>query len=303
MLAVDADFNARVQRGQLLAVIDPAPFLSLVAQQSAVVRSAQAQQAHASRRSHAARERDLQRALVLRRAFLNGVVDLVFARAAREVARAELVVTAAQLAQAIASLEMAQANAANTRIYAPMNGVVIHRFIEPGQSIAASMPAPVVFVIADDLVHMRVIANVSEVQVGHVAANMPIDVHVDAYPGDSFRGMVREVRFGATRTEGAVSYPTVIDVENPELKLRPGMSASIMVSAARTRRRAPRAERRFAIWPARWDHRSAGRWGGKALRSRPWRAAGGPGAAGNHRRHVYRNHRRETQRRHRGGAG
>ena len=206
VLSVHATFNQHVASGDLLAVIDPTPFLSVVAQQQAVVRSARAQQAHA-RADLTLQEKNLQRATMLRRADLNAKADLDAARAARDDASAQLDVMGAQLDQALATLVAAQANAANTRIYAPIDGVVIGRFVEAGQTLPGGFQAPVVFVIAQDLRHMQVVANVSETQVAHVAANAPTDVHVDAFPADSFRGIVREVRFTPTATQqDAVTY-------------------------------------------------------------------------------------------------
>jgi HlyD family secretion protein len=141
-------------------------------------------------------------------------------------------VAEAQAQQAVAGLAQAQTNLNYTQIVAPIDGVVITRSIDPGQTVAASFQAPTLFIIANDLTHMRVLADVDEADIGRLHEGMPADVRVDAFPGETFHGLLRELRFAPTTTQGVVTYPAVIEVNNPDGKLRPGMTATITVITA-----------------------------------------------------------------------
>ncbi len=138
-----------------------------------------------------------------------------------------------QLARARASLQNVETSLANTRIVAPIDGVVIQRSIDEGQTVAASFQAPVLFLLAGDLTRMRIMANIDEADIAKLREHLVAEARVDAFQGEVFRGEVTEVRFGSTTTSGVVTYPAVITVDNPQLKLRPGMTATITVTSSR----------------------------------------------------------------------
>jgi HlyD family secretion protein len=227
-----ADFNTRVTAGQLLVELDATPFRAALAQSRAQVLSAEAQLQRA-RANEALAVTNLRRAEELRSRGLNAQSEVDQARGSHAVARADIAVANAQIAQARASLQVAETNVAFTRIVAPIDGVVIQRSIEEGQTVAASFQAPVLFLIANDLRRMRIMASVDEADIAKVREHLTAEARVDAFQGDVFRGEVTEVRFGATTTSGVVTYPAVITVENPALKLRPGMTATITVTSDR----------------------------------------------------------------------
>jgi HlyD family secretion protein len=122
-----------------------------------------------------------------------------------------------------------RANLGYTKIYAPVDGVVVTRGIDPGATVVASFQAPVLFVIAQDLHKMKVLADVDEADVGKIAEGMDADCVVDAFPGEVFRGKVSQIRYSANNVSGVVTYPGVVEVDNPEEKLRPGMTSTITV--------------------------------------------------------------------------
>lgn len=226
------DFNHRVRTGQVLAEIDPAPFRASVAQARAQVLSGQAQLQRAQANARLALT-NLNRAQELRARDLNAPSDVDTARGSHEVALADVAVARAAIASAQAALLRAQTDLNNTRILAPIDGVVIQRSIDEGQTVAASFQAPVLFVLAQDLSRMRIIANVDEADIARLRERLVAEARVDAFPGEVFRGEVTEVRFGSTTTSGVVTYPTVVVVENPALKLRPGMTATVTVTSQR----------------------------------------------------------------------
>lgn len=226
------DFNHRVHTGQVLAEIDPTPFRASVAQARAQVLSAQAQLQRAQANARLA-QTNLRRAEDLRQRGLNAATDVDTARGANEVGVADIAVARAAIASAQAALVRSQTDLNNTRILAPIDGVVIQRSIDEGQTVAASFQAPVLFVLAQDLSRMRIIANVDEADIARLRERLVAEARVDAFPGEVFRGVVTEVRFGSTTTSGVVTYPTVVVVENPALKLRPGMTATVTVTSAR----------------------------------------------------------------------
>ena len=257
------DFNSRVRAGQLLAEIDQTPFRAAVAQARAAGLSAEAQlqRARANERLTAS---NLARATALRERDLNSPADVDQSRGSHDVALADIAVAQAEIARARATLSSAETNLTYTRISAPIDGVVIQRSIDEGQTVAASFQAPVLFLLANDLSRMRIIANVDEADIARMREHLVAEARVDAFPGEVFRGEVTELRFGATTTAGVVTYPAVITVENPELKLRPGMTATITVTSNRHPGvlRVPNAALRYR--PARAGRGGNGRDGGAA---------------------------------------
>jgi HlyD family secretion protein len=224
--ALHVDYNDRVRKGQLIALIDPQLYQAAVAQARANLLAARGNRAKAKAQAvDAERQSARQEALAARK--LVAQADADTAQATAEAARASVEAAEGAVAQAQAALEQAEVNLAYTRIYSPTDGVVISRSVDVGQTVAASLQAPTLFVIAEDLAKMQVDTSVSEADVGRLRAGMPATFTVDAYPGEPFRGTVRQVRNAATTTQNVVTYDAVIDVANPELKLKPGMTASV----------------------------------------------------------------------------
>ncbi len=151
------------------------------------------------------------------------------------------------LAQAEAALHQAEINLAYTSIHSPTDGVVISRNVDVGQTVAASLQAPTLFVIAEDLRKMQVDTSVAEADIGRLHDGMPATFTVDAYPGESFRGTVRQIRNAPQTVQNVVTYDAVIDIDNPELKLKPGMTANVTFVAAESNDvlRVPNAALRF----------------------------------------------------------
>jgi HlyD family secretion protein len=153
----------------------------------------------------------------------------------------------AQVLQAQASLHMAEINLRYTVITSPIDGVVIERNVDVGQTVAASLQAPTLFIIAQDLTHMQVLANIDEADIGMVSENASVKFTVDAFPGETFQGKIAEVRLSSKTTQNVVTYQVIIAVDNPTLRLRPGMTANITLTVAQANNvlRVPNAALRF----------------------------------------------------------
>jgi HlyD family secretion protein len=329
IMALYADFNTRVKKGQLVARIDPQAFEARVTQASAnldvarsavinaraVVQKTQAELASAKAGVADARaavmkakvgvqdaklKLDRQQSLVQSgvsapqdldsaRAVYDSAVaaeqaaeaeqeaaeqKVLSASADMEVARTQLSSAEAQVKQAQAALEQAKLDLAHTYITAPVDGVVVARHVDVGQTVAASLQAPTLFEIAQDLTKMQVDTNVSEADIGHVRVGQEATFTVDAYPGQVFHGTVTQIRKAAINVQNVVTYDVVIAVPNPDLKLFPGMTANvrILVDERDGVLRVPNAALRFrpAVTPAVTP--AAGR--------RPVQAAGGSPGAG-----------------------
>ncbi len=226
--ALHADFNSKVKKGELVAKIDPQLFEAQVEQQKANVTSAQGQvdQAKANATNMKLQfERD--KLLLPQKLIAQGDYDT--AEAAWRSSEAQIVQMQGNLEQALANLHQAKVNLDYTNIISPINGVVISRAVDVGQTVAASMTAPTLFTIAEDLQKMQVDSSVTESDVGRLKEGMRATFGVDAYPGETFVGKIRQVRNAATTTQNVVTYDAVIDVDNPELKLKPGMTANVTV--------------------------------------------------------------------------
>lgn len=289
ILRLHADFNSRVRQGDLLAELDPTPFRAQVAQAQAALQSALAQVRRAQVELEV-QERNFRRAQELRARNLNAQADVDAAQGARDSARAQLVVAQAEVSRARAALTSAQTQLTYTRIVAPIDGIVISRAIDTGQTVAASFQAPTLFVIANDLRQMRVIADIDEADIGKLREGMETEARVDAFPGEVFRGVVRELRYGPTTNQGVVTYPAVIDVRNDESKLRPGMTATITVVTSRRENvlRVPNAALRYR--PSSAGGRSGQPEERPGTRSgRPYESAGGSDRSHRARVFVLRN--------------
>jgi len=244
--ALYADFNAAVDAGATIAKIDPQLFEAALEQARANHMASQGNLARAQVQAADA-DRQYQRAKSLADRQLVAQADLDTARANAEAAKAQVDVARGNLAQSKAALHQAEVNLTYTTIVSPISGTVISRNVDVGQTVAASLSAPTLFVIAEDLRKMQVDTAVAEADVGKLQPGMDATFVVDAFPGERFRGKVRQIRNAPTTVQNVVTYDAVIDVDNPELKLRPGMTANVtFVWAERTDVvRVPNAALRF----------------------------------------------------------
>ena len=228
VVKVHVDFNSVVKRGDLLAEIDPQIFGAQVDQQRAQLLAQKANMARAEANA-ATLKISLERAIKLRAEGLAGQEEVDRAQGAFDVAQAEIAAARAQIASTQAGISSAYTNLSYTKIYSPIDGVVTNRAIDPGQTVAASFQAPVLFVIAEDLSKMRVYADIDEADVGKLSEAMKAEATVDAFPGEKFNGTVSQVRYNPNTVQGVVTYLAIIEVANPDRKLRPGMTATVTV--------------------------------------------------------------------------
>ena len=170
---------------------------------------------------------------------------------AMEVAKAQVSAAEAQVNAIQAQLSQSQTNVGWTKIYSPVDGIVVSRSIDPGSTVVASFQAPVLFVIAQDLRRMRVMADVDEADVGKLKEGMEADAVVDAFPGESFKGKVEQVRYSPNNVQGVVTYSAIVEVENPSEKLRPGMTATVTIKTQEVKNalRVPNSALRYKPTP------------------------------------------------------
>jgi HlyD family secretion protein len=230
VVRVLVDFNRVVKKGELLAEIDPSLFGAQVSQAGGQFHAAQAQLERARAAEAAARSK-LVRAENLHKEAVASQADLDQTRDALGIASADVLAASAQLEGLAAQLQSANTTLTYTKIYSPIDGIVIDRAVDPGQTVAASFAAPVLFVIAQDLSAMQVLADIDEADVGKIREGMPAQIRVDAFPERTFAGKVIQIRYNPTEVLGVVTYAAVIDVRNDELALRPGMTATVTVTA------------------------------------------------------------------------
>jgi HlyD family secretion protein len=226
-----ADYNSPVKKGQLIAKIDPLLFQAAVEQSRANYASAQAALKSAKAQADLA-VKQFAREQSLLKENLAAQQDVDSAQSNMAVTAAQVDVAAASVAQTEAQLHQAQTNLSYTDIISPIDGTVISRSVDVGQTVAASLQAPVLFTIAEDLTKMQVNTNVSEGDVGRLEEGMPAYFTVDAYPGERFKGKISQIRNAATTVSNVVTYDAVIDVANVDLRLRPGMTANATVTYA-----------------------------------------------------------------------
>jgi HlyD family secretion protein len=215
--ALHADFNSKVKKGDPLAELDPTPFQAQVEQQQAAVTKAKVDTANA--------EITFNRQKKLLADGLAAQSDYDAAKAAYDSARA-------QVEQAKAALSQAETNLKYTKIVSPIDGTVVARQYDVGQTVAASFQAPTLFTIAQDLTKMQVSADVSESDIGRVQLGQAVRFNVDAYPERQFRGNVAQIRLNATVNQNVVTYPVIVDVPNPDLLLKPTMTANVTIDVA-----------------------------------------------------------------------
>ena len=240
------DFNDEVTKGQIIARIDPSTFETQIEQGDATIANARAglQTAQAGLRNA---ELDYARKAKLVEQKLIARGDLDLAQSARDQARAQVNSAQAQIRQQQASTQNFRLNLGRTVIRSPVDGVVLLRSIEPGQTVAASLQAPVLFKIAEDLVRMEIVLAVDESDIGQVKQGQSVSFTVDAFPDRQFRGSVSQVRLSATNTNNVITYPVVVSVDNSDQVLLPGMTtnAEIEVSRRDNVLKAPNAAMRF----------------------------------------------------------
>jgi HlyD family secretion protein len=212
--ALYADFNSPVKKGQLVAEIDPTVYAASLRQAEGDLASANA--------DVTLKRQNLERKKIL--APLRAASQLDLDQATAELAQAEATVVMRQ-----AVVESAQANLGYCKITAPVDGIVISRKVDVGQTVIAAMSTPVLFTIAQDITKMNISAAVSEADIGQVRSGQAVSFNVDAFPDEVFSGKVTQVRKAPTTTQNVVTYETIITVDNPEQKLFPGMTADVSI--------------------------------------------------------------------------
>jgi HlyD family secretion protein len=244
--ALDADFNSPVKKGQIIATIDPALFQAQVDQARANLSNAQANLVKAQATEvDAKRTWDRYKTLFERDLVAKSQMDA--AETAYLTARASTLAAKTLVDQTGAALKLAQTNLFYTKIVSPVDGVVISRNVDIGQTVAASFQTPTLFVIAADLTKMQIDTTVDEADISAVKSGEDAEFTVDAFPEETFRGVVEQVRNAATTIQNVVTYDVVVKVDNRDLKLKPGMTAdvSIITSIVKDVLRVPNAALRF----------------------------------------------------------
>lgn len=230
VVRVHVDFNDTVKKGDLLAEIDPSLFGAQVSQVAGQLSAADAQLQRAQAAESAAKL-TFDRTKSLQSEAIASAAELDSARNALDIARADVVAASAQAKGLRAQLASANTTLAYTKIYSPIDGIVINRDVDPGQTVASSFSAPVLFVIAQDLSAMQVLADIDEADVGKIREGMSAEVRVDAFPEQVFAGRLTQIRYSPTEVQGVVTYAAVLDVKNDRLELRPGMTATVTITA------------------------------------------------------------------------
>lgn len=231
VIDVLADYNDHVTKGQVIARIDPSTYEAQINQGNAQVANARASLATAQATLRNA-ELDYQRKSSLVKDQLIARSDADLARAALDQARAQLNGAQAQIEQQLASTQTSRLNLQRTVIRAPVDGVVLTRSIEPGQTVAASLQAPVLFQIAEDLSKMEIVLAIDEADIGQVKPGQAVNFTVDSFPDRKFRGAVQQVRLSATNTSNVITYPVVVAVDNADGVLLPGMTANAEIEVS-----------------------------------------------------------------------
>ncbi len=230
--ALYADFNTPVTKGQLVAELDPTTFEATVEQRRADVLQSEVRLANA--RSQLLRQEQL-------------LAKELVSQADYDLAKADFDALSAQIGQVKAALLQAETNLGYTKIRSPIDGVVVDRQYDVGQTVAASFQAPTLFTIAQDLTKMQVQADVDQSDIGRIRVGQTAKFTVDAYPEEEFVGAITQVRLNATVNQNVVTYPVIVGVENAEQKLRPKMTADLSVEVDRVKDvlRVPNAALRF----------------------------------------------------------
>jgi HlyD family secretion protein len=242
------DFNSPVKKGQLIARIDPALFEAQVNQARANLLTAQANLDKANATEVDAK-RTMERNKELLAKNLIAQSDLDTASTNYETAKASVSAAKAQIAQSEAALSSAETNLYYTKIISPVDGIVVSRNVDVGQTVAASFQTPTLFSIAQDLTKMQIDTSVDEADIGKVKTGQEVDFTVDAYPDITFKGKVWQIRNAPITVQNVVTYDVVIQVNNKDMKLKPGMTAnvSIIVDQRKDVLKIPNAALRFKL--------------------------------------------------------
>ncbi|WP_340689865.1 efflux RND transporter periplasmic adaptor subunit [Hydrogenobacter thermophilus] len=260
IVAIYADYNSRVRKGQVLAEIDPSLFLAQLQQGRASVETAKAN-LEKERRTMQVLEanlegaqavlekarRDLQRAKYLyeksllsesdmdvaQQSYKSALANVEAIKAQIEAQRLAIKSAENQLKQALANMSIAETNLRYTKIVSPVDGIVITKNVEVGQTVAASFQTPTLFLIAKDLSKMQVEATVSEADIGKIKEGQEVEFTVDAYPGRVFRGRVSQVRLSPVNIQNVITYTVIIPVDNSHMLLKPGMTANVSFLVAK----------------------------------------------------------------------
>jgi len=246
ILKLNADFNSKVNEGDVIALIDPTRIKAALEQAQAVQKNAAASQARAKVNFEQSK-RDYDRARELFDKQVIGAADLEANKSKYDLARVELQSAEAQVAQARASVASARVDLERTIIKAPISGTVLQRAVDVGQTVAASLQAPTLFTIAQDLSKMEVRAAIDEADVGKLREGLDARFTVDAYPGQEFVATIHQIRSNPNVAQNVVTYDAILRVDNPEQKLRPGMTANVRIVSQRRDNvlRVPNAALRF----------------------------------------------------------
>ncbi len=229
--SLHADFNSQVKAGDIVAVIDPEPFKARREQASSNLEMARSTVARA-KADLAQRKRELDRVQSLLPQQFVSQNDVDVAATNSQSAEAQLRVAEAQVKQAEAALNATELELKYTIIRSPVDGIVVARNVEVGQTIAASFSTPNLFLIALDLTKMQVDTNVSESDIGGMTEGREAMFTVDAYPGESFAGVIKQVRLAPMNVQNVVTYNVVVGVDNPDMRLKPGMTANVSIVVA-----------------------------------------------------------------------
>jgi len=242
---LNVDFNSRVHKGDVVALIDPALFQGALLQATADLENAKANLVAAKANLEKAKagavqtKADYSRTVALSKEGVMSEQQLDLAKANFDSANAavngavaNVTQAEAQVTQKAAAVTVAQTNLNYTVIRSPIDGTVVARNVDVGQTVAASLQAPTIFTIAQDLTKMWVYAKTDESDVGNIKVGKPVAFKVDAFPKDTFRGVVSQVRMNATMVQSVVTYDTIIEFANPDLKLFPGMTAYVTIPVA-----------------------------------------------------------------------
>jgi HlyD family secretion protein len=256
--ALYADFNSLVRKGQRLAKLDQSNYVTAVEQAQAALVSAEAE-VERLRVAMAGADAALARARELTARQLLPLADLQSAETASQTAKSQVVGAQARVVQARSAVQTANVNLAKTEIASPIDGVVIARNVDVGQTVAASLSAPTLFIIAADLTRMQLNASIDESDLGQIRQDQGVTFTVDAYPSETFRGTVSQVRLFPTTVNNVVTYAAIIDAPNDALKLKPGMTATATIEIARRENvlRVPSAALRFKPTATLLEHLQA----------------------------------------------
>lgn len=268
---VEVDYNDHVKVGQVLARLDTSKLEAQALQSEAALKAAQARllQAQATAKEAQAQMARLDEVRRLSGGKMPSQYDIDTQKAALERARADEASAKASVAQAQATLDANHSDLSKAVVHSPIDGVVLNRKVEPGQTVAAQFESPVLFTLAEDLTKMELRVDVDEADVGKVHEGQQATFTVDAYPDDDFPARVTQVRYGSQTVEGVVTYKAVLDVDNSGMTLRPGMTATATITVDKRENAllVPNAALRFA--PPLAEEAAPARGGGVLARILP----------------------------------